>query len=55
MSRVVHENRTVVRTGLLPSVPREFIIERATELCAPLMERFWGPDWLTLSDRLPHR
>ena len=51
----VHANRNLSRTGLLSTVPVQLIVDRATELCAPLMQRFWGSDWLTLTDRLPHQ
>ena len=53
---VVHTNKNRSRTGLLATVPRELVVERAAELCAPLMERFWGrTDWLALSERLPRQ
>lgn len=52
---VVHVNRNASRTGLLSKVPRPFVVDRAAELCGPSMQRYWGPDWVTLSDRLPHR
>jgi hypothetical protein len=50
---VVHVNHNPSRTGLLSTVPREFIVERAMEFCSPLMQRFWGEDWVKLSSRLP--
>jgi Sulfotransferase domain len=51
----VHANRNPSPTGLLSEVPASFVIERAREHCAPLMERFWGPGWCDLVTRLPQQ
>jgi hypothetical protein len=53
--RPMHANRNPSPTGLLGQVPAEFVLERAREYCAPLMERFWGTDWCDLATRLPQR
>ena len=53
--RPVHANRNPSPTGLLGEVPAQFVIERAQEWCAPIMERFWGPNWCDLATRLPQQ
>ena len=40
------------RNGLLATVPDESIVELAVQHCAPLMQRFWGDDWVSLQSRL---
>jgi len=50
-----HANANVDHGGVLSEVPREFIVERALQHCAGLMEKHWGPDWTDLQDRLPGR
>jgi hypothetical protein len=37
---------------VLTQVPTAYVLERAEEICAPLMQRFWGDDWALLADRL---
>jgi len=49
----VHANRNPAPTGLLGEVPTGYVIEQARQYCAPIMERFWGPDWCDLATRLP--
>jgi hypothetical protein len=51
--RRVHGNHHPVRAGLLARIPQQHVVEQAQELCAPLMQRFWGDDWIRLADRLP--
>jgi hypothetical protein len=48
-----HTNQAPLRTGVLAEVPPAFIVARARELCSPLMERYWGSDWIDLADRPP--
>jgi hypothetical protein len=50
-----HANANDERVGLLAEIPREFIVERAREHCATLMEEYWGPDWNELQDRIAVR
>ena len=50
-----HVNRNEERTGLLASVPIQVIDDLALEHCGPLMQRFWGDDWMRLRERLPQR
>ena len=51
--RTSHANRNVAPSGFLGKVPTPFIVDRAREHCATLMERYWGEDWCELSARLP--
>jgi hypothetical protein len=51
--RVEHANHLSTRAGLLAAVPHAYVRERAEELCAPLMERFWGDEWTRLARQLP--
>jgi hypothetical protein len=50
-----HANRRKSATGVLAHVSSEYIRESAEAACAALMERYWGRDWLALSNRLPTR
>jgi hypothetical protein len=50
-----HANHRTERCGLLAHIPPEFVVARAREHCAPLMERHWGSDWEHLADRLPSK
>jgi hypothetical protein len=47
-----HANQLHSRTGLLAHVPIDFVCARARAACSPLMERYWGPEWLQLADRI---
>jgi hypothetical protein len=51
----VHTNRNPSPTGLVSEVPVSFVVEQARRYCAPLMDRFWGPDWCDLATRLPRQ
>jgi hypothetical protein len=53
--RQAHANCRSSRTGLLGEVAADYVVEQAREHCAPVMERFWGPDWCALRSRLPPR
>jgi hypothetical protein len=44
-------NQLGSRTGVLEQVPVDYLSARARELCTPLMERYWGPEWPQLADR----
>jgi len=50
-----HANRNDNRTGLLGRIPAAFVLARAQEHCAGLMERYWGPEWSRLTARLADR
>lgn len=50
-----HANANDNRSGLLAEVPREFIVDRAREHCAAVMEKYWGADWHNLAEGLPAR
>ena len=48
-----HANRNSSPVGLVGEVPTEFVVAQARAHCAPIMERYWGPDWTDLACRLP--
>jgi len=50
-----HSNHNERRTGVLRAVADEWIVELATEHCAPLMRQLWGDDWVSLRSRLRYR
>jgi hypothetical protein len=51
----VHFNHNEARTGILETVPNELIVELAQEHCTPLMQRFWGDNWVDLAARLDYK
>ena len=51
----VHANHNEQRTGILRTVPEQLVVELAQEHCAPLMQRYWGDDWVDLTDRVTYR
>lgn len=50
--RPAHANVTPRRFGLLAAVPAERILGCAEELCAPIMEQYWGTAWRDLLSRI---
>jgi hypothetical protein len=48
-----HANENPNRTGVLGRVDRNFVVACADDLCAELMETYWGPRWRDLANRLP--
>ena len=49
-----HANANVDRARLLSQIPREFIVERAQEHCAAVMERYWAPTGTTFKNDFPY-
>jgi hypothetical protein len=47
----VHANENPNRARLVERLPRGFVGDLAREYCGTVMERYWGPDWISVQER----